>query len=207
MFKIIKKIAVLSSLFVLSWSCVVDEYSNQSRYSYTLVSFTQRLVRYSSETSVTLLTELSGSESTMNEDGFTYKKNYSENLTLDVEWVADNSWKVSGTDETMNFSLLVSRETSDTLADDYKWTITSFSLEYDESNGYTAEMETYGDIVYEWYETTTSLSRRWTLSQTGTYYLQTYISDAVADSCTLSYDKGDYTAETHLVRTGSGFPN
>ena len=209
MFKTIKKIAVLSSLFVLSWSCVVNDYVYIPRSSSSLASFADNLVEYSSENSVRLLIQIASSEETMNEDGFTYELEYNKSLTYNVVWVSDNCWEVTGIGTKNNFTLQVRRESSDNLDDEYKWIVTSLSLNRDEFNGYTAFMTSDGDIVYDWYESTytTSLSKRWDLLQTGTYYMQTYISGVEADSCALSYNAGKYTVDANMVSTGSGFPN
>ena len=199
--------AVLSSLIVLSWSCTTwgnDTFN--SRSSSNLIFFSRTLIYYSSEASVDLLVSLASSEETMNEEGFTYKRTreysyYEEytDLTVEVVRVADNCWEVSGTNETMNFSLLAVREASDTVEGNDKWTVSSLSLDYGESNGYTAVMTTEGDIVYDWHVSSSSWTGRVSLLQTGTYYLQTYRSDVEADSCVISYDAGVRTDKAYMA--------
>ncbi len=208
MFKIIMRMAVLSSLLVLSWSCEVTTSSYSSRDSSSLlISFGKNLVSESSDASVSVLRKLSMSGETIDEAGFTYTTHYTKTLTLDVVWVAENCWEVTGTGETTNFNLQVLRESSDRLDDEYRWTVISLSLDYDESNGYTAVMTTNGDIVYEWYVSDTSSSKSWDLLQNGTYYVQTYISNDRADSCLLTYSRGSCTAVTYTISFGSGTPD
>ncbi len=207
MFKIIMRMAVLSSLLALSWSCEVYEYNNKSRSSSNFVYFGERLVRYSSESSVTLLTRLVVYEERVNVEGYTYTYYSDDNLVLDVVWLADNCWEVSGANEIMNFTLQVERGPSETLEDDYKWTVSSFSLNYDESNGYSAVMTTEGDLVYDWRKYSTYTSREWVLLQSGTYYLESFISGVGADSCILRYYWGTCTSESYQSNVGSGLPD
>lgn len=184
---------LISALILLTFavSCMVsDDEKPLVRYD-SLENVARDIVNLSATFAVNTLCALSEEPVYINAEGFRHQcvkeLETRPRIIYDFVRVGDRLWEVTASGNTLNFTLRVSLDSDDPR--NGRWTVSPFTLDYDEGFGYSAVISARDDIslYYIYHRPGFLFSGGWQLCQNGTYEVRTFINGKEADSCILEY--------------------
>lgn len=188
-----KKIFCLFALLALFASCEVDD---TIRYNHTgnyFLNIFRPIIDATTSPVVGAMIAAEEEGAVINSEDFSTTMRLSDYSNYDcqvsVSYIGENEWKVEDKlEESLSFTMR--RASSLPLAG---WTISDYRLKYSERSKYRAEIESIGDVSFEWQYSTWGKS--YDIFPSGQFSVKTYRegSAAIIDTKILDCYNGEYT--------------
>lgn len=178
-------------LSFLAVSCMVSDMNEQHTRYDRLDDIARDLVDMSSTFAMSTLCGLAEESVYIDAEGFRHQcvreLETRPRINYDFVRTGERLWEVTASGKTLNFTLRISLNSDDPR--NGVWTVSPFTLYYDEGFGYSAVMSALDDIVlhYDYIPPHFLSPGTWELDQDGIYEMHAFIDGKEAGSCILEY--------------------
>ncbi len=182
-----RKFALIIFAALALSSCVVDANMDSSHTDSYFKSFSSDLIRNNISPIVeSLLYKSSKEDIDINAEGYQCLIAIGEDKVVSVERIADRTWSAKTENSTLSLEINIYRENNDKLSG---WICKDLSLNYNEGNGYTAQIISLKPMTYSWEYNWSSYQLQLSSAE---FIVSTFQDGNPKDSRKLACIEGDY---------------